>query len=268
MKMEILKLLLKKINKHEIVKSAAQISYYNIIAFLTISAVIVYIATFFPEFINSIFENINSIIPNVVCGVFDNALSQINVPKSITILVFTTLATIWFASRSFHGFIEAFDNIYEIEKGRKLIKAKAVSIFFTIGIFVMIVLMFYLSVMGDFLADTILKNLQFKNVFNIFRTYIPILGLLLIMSAIYFYLPNMKIKIRHAIPGAIFTSIVWLMLSKFFSFYVSNLNNFSWILGGLGSLFVFMIWIFWLSIIILIGAEINSFIIHNGKNIS
>jgi len=265
--MDKLKFLIKRINSHDIIKSAAQISYYNIIAFLTISAVIVYIAQFFPQFINAVFENINRLIPNVISGVFNNTINEINVPKNITILVFTTIATIWFASRSFHGFIEAFDNIYEIERGRKLIKAKAVSIFFTIGMFVMIVLIFYLSVMGDVLTNSIFKNLQFEEVFGVFRTYVPILGLLLVMTLIYFYLPNIKVKVKHAVPGAIFTSIVWLMLSKFFSFYVSSLNNFSWILGGLGSLFVFMIWIFWLSIIILIGAEINSLIIYNSKNI-
>ncbi len=265
--MKAIKDLLSKIDRHDLMKSAAQISYYNIIAFLTISVVVVYIASFFPDFINNVYDNINSILPDTVSFVFASTTSQVSVPQNIMVLIFTTIATIWFASRSFHGMIEAFNNIYEIDQGRKLIKAKAVSIFFTIGIFVMIVFLFYLSVMGQTLSLLVLKDLQFLNVFNVLRTYAPVLGLLLVMTAIYFYLPNMKIKIRHAFPGAFFTSAVWMILSKFFSYYVANLNSFSWILGSLGSLFVFMIWIFWLSIIILIGAEINAYFIHRKKPI-
>ncbi|MBN2853383.1 MAG: YihY/virulence factor BrkB family protein, partial [Clostridia bacterium] len=249
-------------DRHDLIKSAAQISYYNIIAFLTISVVLVYIANFFPDFIEKIFDNIENIIPNVVSSVFSSTISQVNIPKNITIIIFTTIATLWFASRSFHGFIEAFNKIYDLDNGRKLIKAKALSIFFTLGIFLVIVLMFYLSVMGETFAGTIFKDLEFLKAVNFIRRYGAIFGLLLIMTAIYFYLPNMKVKIRHAIPGALFTSGVWIVLSKFFSFYVANINSFSWILGSLGSLFVFMIWIFWLSIVILIGGEINSYLIQ------
>lgn len=263
--MKAIKELLSKIDRHDLIKSAAQVSYYNIIAFLTISVVVAYIASFFPTFVNDVFENINSILPDTVSFVFTSARSEVNIPQNIVILVFTTIATIWFASRSFHGLIEAFNNIYEIDHGRKLIKAKAVSIFFTIGIFIMIVFLFYLLVMGKTLSLLVLKGLPFVDAFNVLRTYTPVLGLLLVMTAIYFYLPNMKIKIRYALPGAIFTSTIWMILSKFFSYYVANLNSFSWILGSLGSLFVFMIWIFWLSIIILIGAEINAYLILRKK---
>jgi len=267
--MKVIKDIIARIKKHDIKKSAAQISYYNVIAFLTISAVIVYIAKFFPEFINKVLENLESILPSVIKGVFDNAVNEVNVPQNITVLLFTTFTTIFFASRSFQGIMEAFDNIYEIDQSRKLIRAKAVSIFFTLSMFVMIVAMFYISVMGETFADNLFQNLQFLKVFNMFRAYGTIIILIIIMTLMYVYLPNMKIKVKHAIPGALFTSIIWLALSRFFSFYVSNITSFSWVLGSFGSIFAFMIWIFWLSIIVLIGAEINSFIInrHDKKSI-
>jgi membrane protein len=65
-----------------------------------------------------------------------------------------------------------------------------------------------------------------------------------------------------SLPGAIYTTAVWFGLSKGFSYYVNNLNALSWVLGSFGSIFIFLVWIYWLSIVVLTGAEINYMIIE------
>jgi membrane protein len=86
--------------------------------------------------------------------------------------------------------------------------------------------------------------------------------MMFVFTMIYFQVPNYKTKIVYSLPGAAFTTAIWFGISKGFSYYVNNLSTFSWVLGSLGSIFLFLVWIYWLSIVVLTGAEINHMIIE------
>ena len=67
-----------------------------------------------------------------------------------------------------------------------------------------------------------------------------------------------KLNGRRVLPGAIFTSIGWIIASLGFSYYVNNISNYSRFYGSLGAVFILMIWLYLTSIILILGAEINS----------
>jgi membrane protein len=69
--------------------------------------------------------------------------------------------------------------------------------------------------------------------------------------------PNRKSKIRYEIPGAVFSTIVWLVYSWAFSFYISNFANYSATYGSLATIVIFILWLYWTMNIVFVGAEIN-----------
>lgn len=80
---------------------------------------------------------------------------------------------------------------------------------------------------------------------------------------IYRYGPNRHLaKLRWLTWGTAFSTILWLVASIGFSFYIENFANYNATYGTLGALIGFMVWT-WISVIILIlGAEINSELEH------
>ncbi|MCP6711424.1 YihY family inner membrane protein, partial [Klebsiella pneumoniae] len=80
----------------------------------------------------------------------------------------------------------------------------------------------------------------------------------LLFSTLYALAPNIKIKFKSVLPGALFASIVWILRTAAFGFYVSNFSNYSKTYGSIGGIIVLMLWLYITGFIIIVGAEINA----------
>ena len=71
-------------------------------------------------------------------------------------------------------------------------------------------------------------------------------------------LPNLKRPWRWVTPGSVFVILAWLLASKGFNAYVHYVGSYSKTYGALGGLMILMLWIYIVSLIILVGAEVNN----------
>lgn len=253
-----------RINRHRLYNRSAELAYYLMMAILTLMVTFVYGAHFMPNLIQNLDERFLSLLPEVVQKVILSALIEVRVPKSLTVIFATTCTAIWFASRAMFSMMVSFSVIYHIDSRAKLVKAKLISILFTLALVALFLLMFFFTVVGSAISDFMVKYMNGKawTAFEgqFFRLLTSVLSMMAVFTMIYFYLPNKRIRFVHALPGAVFVTVVWFGMAKGFSYYVNNLNAFSWILGSLGSIFIFLIWVYYSSIFILVGAEINAVI--------
>lgn len=78
----------------------------------------------------------------------------------------------------------------------------------------------------------------------------------------YYILPDLrgndKFKRQSALPGTFFFCIFWLVGSWGFSIYVNNLKTYNMVYGTIGAFAVLMMWMYYTSVLILVGGEINS----------
>ena len=79
----------------------------------------------------------------------------------------------------------------------------------------------------------------------------------LVFVLIYTFFPNKKMRFYMQIPGAMFTSLAWLVFSELFSIYVNNFSTFSTLYGSLGVIILVMLWLYICMSIVFIGAVIN-----------
>ena len=66
--------------------------------------------------------------------------------------------------------------------------------------------------------------------------------------------------------GTIFFTTFWLIGSWGFSLYVNNLSTYNIVFGTIGAFFILMIWLYYTSILLLIGGEINSKVYNRLEN--
>jgi len=78
----------------------------------------------------------------------------------------------------------------------------------------------------------------------------------------YYILPDLKgpenLKRKSALPGTLFFCVFWLVGSSGFSIYVNNLHTYNRVYGTIGAFAMLMMWLYYSSILLLIGGEINS----------
>ena len=182
--------------------------------------------------------------------------------RDIKLLFSSLILTIWSSSGGFHSVIKGLNKAYNKKENRSVIKIYAISMLCTLGITVIIIITILLLVfgriMGSFLAFNLGLSKEFNFIWNIFRYLMILFSTICIFAAVYRYTPNIKLKWREVMPGAFFSTLGIVIASMGFAFYVNNFANYSIIYGSIGAAIVLMTWLFILSVVIILGGEINS----------
>ena len=74
------------------------------------------------------------------------------------------------------------------------------------------------------------------------------------------FIPDRKPKAKEEVPGALFTSVLWILFSYLFSIYIDYFTNFSSVYGSLTYIVLFMLWMYVCMDILFLGALINRFL--------
>ncbi len=120
-------------------------------------------------------------------------------------------------------------------------------------------------VFGELIGNAIFTYIGAINVFyriwDRSRKIIALLFMVVIFALLYKYSIAPKerryIRLVHTLPGAIFTTLGWILASTIFSYYVNNFANYSKTYGSLGGVIILLVWLYITSIMIVLGGEIN-----------
>jgi membrane protein len=77
---------------------------------------------------------------------------------------------------------------------------------------------------------------------------------------IYKIIPNNKVHIKSALQAALFTSLLWELAKHLFAWYVLHLFGYSTFYGSLSTLVIFVFWVYYSSMILIVGGELAYFL--------
>jgi membrane protein len=179
------------------------------------------------------------------------------------------LGTIWMASAAFDSMIEALDIAYDVECGRPFWKSRLLAI--ALGATCGGLLLAALGVMvvgprfGEWLADRLALSAVFSAVWPPLRWTIAICFTILAVEILYFLAPNVKQRFGATLPGAVLSVAVWNGLSYLLGLYFRHFAHFNRTYGALGGFVAFMVFLYWTSFILLVGAELNAELAKESK---
>jgi membrane protein len=79
------------------------------------------------------------------------------------------------------------------------------------------------------------------------------------IAVLYYAAPNARLRgLKSIIPGSLLAVGVWLLASAAFAYYVANFGSYNKVYGALGTVVVFLVWLWITNLAILLGAEINA----------
>jgi membrane protein len=123
--------------------------------------------------------------------------------------------------------------------------------------------------LGGTLADTVGLGSTFRLVWNVVQWPILFLEVLLAFSLVYYFAPDVEQHFRWVSLGSIIAVTLWIVFSVLFSVYINNFGSYNATYGSLAGVAIFMFYIYYSSLIMLIGCEMNQVIeghIPEGKN--
>ena len=89
--------------------------------------------------------------------------------------------------------------------------------------------------------------------------------MMIVWATIYYVLPNVTQTVRLIMPGSVAGVLVWLAATLGFSFYVSHFGNFGITYGALGGIVILLVWMWFSSLALMLGAEINAVLRHPAR---
>ncbi|KXB58971.1 YihY/virulence factor BrkB family protein [Gemelliphila asaccharolytica] len=245
---------------------SANLSYYFILSILPLLMVILALTPYFNINQNFLLTKIETIAPGVLGDYIFTLISEVLNNKNQTIITFGIIFTLWSASNGIYGLMYAFNIAYRVKEKRMWLTVKIISIFFTIVIMVAMLLMLVLLVFGKQITWVLFHKLNFDkeffDIWNYITILLPLFFTIIIFTFLYMLATNLKIPIKLAIPGAVFSAFSWIIISKVFGYYIDHFSNYIKTYGSIGAIMLFVIWLYFTGYILIIGAEINA-ILYN-----
>lgn len=241
----------------------------------------IFILTFFPfmiflvsmfglmgseEQILKIMDFLREITPITSMTTIENVLKNIVMTSSKGLATIGLVVTLILASNAAAVAIKGLNKAYKIKESRPFWYVRSLSILMVIinafVLFFGVNLTIFANIIIDFISQFLVIPTEAINTILKARWPIAFLALFLMTFLNYYFMPNTeklakKTKVIYTLPGTLFFCIFWMFASWGFSLYVNNFGYYHKIYGVLGGFAVLLIWLYYTSLIILIGGEIN-----------
>ncbi len=179
-------------------------------------------------------------------------------------IVFLIVSALFLVSKGAKSIIVTASTIYNVESFEP-IKDNIKSIFIAILLIILILFIIVIPVFGGKILNLILTmtNTKFITdrlifIYNILKWPITIFIIFITLKLIYTIAPNKEIKSCSVNKGAIFTTILWAIVTWIYSFYVTHLAKYNIFYGSASNIIILMLWIYIISYIFVLGMGINA----------
>ena len=221
-------------------------------------------------FQETLMELLGSVLPESTNQMAFQTINDIvNNPRGGLLSVGFILA-LYFSTNGMSALIEAFNSSYHIRESRSFIYQKKISLILTLILACLLILTIIIIIFSKSFLENLLLNgtisREYLYFFSTGKWCVLYTVLLLGISLLYYLAPNLKVKWKILSPGTIFSSIFIIITSVLFSYYISNFSSYNQIYGSIGTLIIILLWIYFNSIILLTGFEINVSIFASKKH--
>ncbi len=170
-------------------------------------------------------------------------------------------AFVWFSTRLFGAIRAVLREVFDLRQSRGIVQGKIFDAEMVLVSSVLVILN---------IGITIVFNLAKARGFEFLGLSAAHVGILEAISAqvtavafifllfllLYKYMPARRVPWRMAITAAVFTAICWELLKFGFTLYLTRVASYRSIYGGIATLVVVVVWLYYLAIFFVLGAEV------------
>ena len=223
-----------------------------------------YIQIFFPEVTNEeIIGFMEDILPANLYAAADSTINDIISKQRGGLLSFGFILTLVLSTNGMSSLMAAFNACYKTVETRGFFKMKFIAAFLIFILSLSVLISVALLVVGqqllqdnkirEFLQDVISLDLVL-----VLRFVVLYLVFQMAISSIYYFAPAVHERWHFFSIGSIFSTLACIAAFFGFSFYINNFGAYNKLYGSIGVLIVLMLLLFILSLILLVGFEMNA----------
>jgi membrane protein len=190
--------------------------------------------------------------------------------RPVGLLISTSLLTIWTASGVIISWMEGFRRAYQLPKTWGLIQERLIAISLVLMAGIPLTFSTVLVAFGSRIELRILFYIGHEFgplvllMWGLIRWTIAILTSIAVIQLIYHNAVPRTQPWHSVLPGAILATAMWLGATALFGWYLQRYADYSIIYGSLGVGIALLVWMYLISLVVLIGAEFNAMLFPRG----
>jgi membrane protein len=191
--------------------------------------------------------------------------------RSVGLLFTTALLTLWLASGVMISWMDGFRRCYELPKIWGLVKERLVALSLVILAGIPLSFATILVAFGNRIETRVLFLIghEFSPyvylMWMFIRWLIAILTSVAVIALIYHNAVPRTQPWHNVLPGATLATGLWFFVTMLFGWYLQHYADYSVIYGSLGAAIALLVWMYLISLVILIGAEFNAILFPRAR---
>lgn len=259
--LDVLRFFILGLQKGAIQTRAASMA-YNF--FLAIFPAILFLFTLIPfipirHFQDALFELLRDMMPQNAFSAAQDTLTEILTHHNGKLLSIGFISALYFSTNGFNAMFTAFNKSIHIKDARAPWKQRLIALLFGIVVTLLLVTCISLIVGSEYLMHRLIHRGATLH-FLLIAGRMIFIGLLVLtaISLFYTYGPAQRVHWRFINPGALLATLLTLLTSEGFAFYVNHFGSYNKLYGSIGTIIVVMVWIYLNATMLLIGFELNA----------
>lgn len=238
---------------------------------------IIFLFTLIPHipienFDGLIMQFLHEVLPSSMYDVTSTTINDIVSKQRGGLLSFSFIMALTLATNGMQGLMDSFNKCYNTDEKRTFLKKRLIATMLTfllafVLFLAMIVLIFGESILRGLGSLEIIQMTGLDlntmldeggGLFNFLRYFIFALILFFAISIIYYFAPAVHRRWNFLSLGSVVATILCILFSIGFAVYINNFASYNRLYGSIGTLIGIMLWLQFISFVLLVGFEINA----------
>ncbi len=266
---DVIRFFIEGIQKNSLTTRASSLAFRF---FLALFPSIIFLFSLIPyipidNFKIQLFELIRGMLPGEAYEMASTTIEDLMNNKNEGLLSFGFLFAFYLASNGVNSMVIAFNDTYHALKKSTFIETRLRSFLLLFIIVFLMIITIGLIVFSSAITSYLITNNYVSNTYLIYilkaiKFIILLLVFFLGISSIYYFGNTRSKKFRFMSAGSTLATLLSLLLSTGFAYYVNHFTSYNKVYGSIGTLIVIMLWLYFNSLVLLIGFELNASIGH------
>jgi len=179
------------------------------------------------------------------------------------LLSFSVLLTLFLSTNGMMELAQTFNKIYKTLEKRSYWYTRLIATFLTVILALVLFVSILLLTVGNYALNYMVseglmaQNFEFYSLF-VLKFFVLFVLFLLAISIVYYFAPALHNRWKFISIGSVCATALSLLVSYFFSSYISNFGTYNKLYGSIGAMIAMMVWIYLIAVILLVGFEVNA----------
>ena len=255
-----------EVMKDNVLGLAAQTAYYF---FLSLFPLLLFLAPMLGLFGNkertftAVLDQARGAVPADAFGIVEQVVRDVVLaPGAPGVMSVGALLALWAGSNIFSALMDALNTAYGVKETRPFWKRKLIAVACVIGAGGVLLTSTIVLVAGGNIVDAVGDRIGLGSAARAVWTIAPVIfalaALVSIAWVIYYFLPNIKQNRKQVLVGALVATVLWIVATLAFRFYVQNFGSYNKTYGAIASVIVLLTWMYISMLVLLAGGELNS----------